>query len=148
GLSRYTPAAHQTNVLWSISHPEKLADEELASYDLVLVASDVYAARLASRLAVPVRVLDQATDPAVFFPDPDPGLAHELLFVGNSRKVLRRIIADLLPTDRDLAIWGGDWEPLIGARHVKGAYLPNDRVRGAYSAAGIVLNDHWDDMRD
>jgi spore maturation protein CgeB len=96
---------------------------------------------------VPVAVLEQATDPAVFFPEADPAHARELVFVGNSRKVMRRVLADLLPTDRDLAVWGGDWDGLIDPRHVVGTYLPNDAVRRAYSSAGIVLNDHWDDMR-
>ena len=92
-------------------------------------------------------MLEQATDPAVFHPDPDPRAAHELVFVGNSRRVRRPIVDDLLPTSRDLAIWGADWEPLIGSEHIRGHYLPNDQVRRVYSSAGIVLNDHWEDMR-
>jgi O-antigen biosynthesis protein len=98
-------------------------------------------------VSVPVAVLEQATDPDVFFPDADPDHGRELVFVGNSRKVMRRILADLLPTERDLAVWGGDWDGLIPAEHLAGTYLPNDEVRRAYSSASIVLNDHWDDMR-
>jgi hypothetical protein len=148
GLTEYSPVSGRLNVLWSISHPELLRVEECARYDLVLVASETFAARLAASCPVPVAVLEQATDPAVFFPEPDAALAHELVFVGNSRGVMRQVVADLLPTERDFAIWGARWEPLIGSQHVVGAYLPNDRVRGAYSSAGIVLNDHWDDMRE
>jgi O-antigen biosynthesis protein len=92
-------------------------------------------------------VLEQATDPDVFFPERDPTHRHDLVFVGNSRKVMRPILADLLPTERDLAVWGGDWDGLIDARHVVGTYLPNAEVRRAYSSAAIVLNDHWEDMR-
>jgi len=148
GLSEYEPNPAQANVLWSISHPEKLTDAECERSDLVLVASERFAAELRERVTVPVGVLEQATDPAVFFPDTDPEHERELVFVGNSRKVMRRILADLLPTDRDLAVWGGDWDGLIDGRHVVGTYLPNEQVRRAYSSAGIVLNDHWDDMRD
>jgi hypothetical protein len=148
GLTAYEPSPGQFNVLWSISHPELLTVEECDGYDLVLVASEPFAAQLAAECTVPVRVLEQATDPAVFFPEHDAALAHELTFVGNSRRVMRRVIGDLLPTSRDLAVWGGDWEPLIGPEHVVGEYLPNDQVRRAYSSAGIVLNDHWDDMRE
>jgi O-antigen biosynthesis protein len=97
---------------------------------------------------VPVAVLEQGTDPDVFFPEADEAHAHDLVFVGNSRKVMRRVLADLLPTEHDLAVWGGDWDGLIEARHVVGTYLPNDEVRRAYSSAAIVLNDHWDDMRE
>jgi spore maturation protein CgeB len=30
---------------------------------------------------------------------------------------------------------------------VAGRSLPNDELSAAYAAAGVVLNDHWDDMR-
>ena len=148
GLSTYEPNPAQLNLLWSISHPEKLTVAECDRSDLVLVASETFAASLRERVSVPVEVLDQATDPAVFFPEADAAHERELVFVGNSRKVMRRILADLLPTDRDIAVWGGDWDGLIDARHVAGTYLPNDEVRRAYSSAAIVLNDHWDDMRE
>jgi O-antigen biosynthesis protein len=148
GLTAYEPNPAQLNLLWSISHPEKLTVQECERSDLVLVASEAFAASLRDRVRVPVAVLEQATDPAVFFPEPDPVHARELVFVGNSRKVMRRILADLLPTDRDLAVWGGDWDGLVDSRHLAGTYLPNDEVRRAYSSAAIVLNDHWDDMRE
>jgi glycosyltransferase involved in cell wall biosynthesis len=148
GLSSYLPNPAQVNLLWNISHPLKLTDAECARFDRVLVASESFAESLRERVAVPVDVLEQATDPAVFFPEPDAAHARELVFVGNSRKVMRRILDDLLPTDRDLAVWGGDWDGLIDTRLVAGTYLPNDEVRKAYSSAAIVLNDHWDDMRE
>jgi glycosyltransferase involved in cell wall biosynthesis len=148
GLSEYVPNPAQLNVLWSISHPERLAAEECERSDLVLVASERFAAALRGRVCVPVEVLEQATDPAVFFPEADPAHERELVFVGNSRKVMRRVLADLLPTERELAVWGADWDGLIDPRHVVGTYLPNEGVRRAYSSAGIVLNDHWDDMRE
>jgi len=148
GLSAYEPNPAQVNLLWNISHPEKLTVEECERSDVVLVASESFAASLRARVSVPVEVLGQATDPAVFFPEPDPAHARELVFVGNSRKVMRRVLADLLPTGRDLAVWGGDWDGLIDSKHLAGTYLPNDEVRRAYSSAAIVLNDHWDDMRE
>ena len=148
GLTAYDPNPAQVNLLWSISHPEKLGAEECERYDAVLVASEAFAATLRERVGVPIAVLEQATDPEVFFPEADPAHARDLVFVGNSRKVLRRTLAALLPTEHDLAVWGGDWDGLIDTRHVVGAYLPNDEVRRAYSSAAIVLNDHWDDMRE
>jgi Glycosyl transferase family 2/Glycosyl transferases group 1 len=148
GLSSYLPNPAQVNLLWNISHPEKLTGAECERFDRVLVASEAFAASLRERVTVPVDVLEQATDPAVFFPEPDAAHARELVFVGNSRKVMRRILDDLLPTDRDLVVWGGDWDGLIDTRLVAGTYLPNEEVRKAYSSAGIVLNDHWDDMRE
>lgn len=148
GLTPYTTKPGQLNVLWNISHPEGLTARECDRYDLVFVASERWAKSLAAGTGTPVHPLQQATDPAVFYPGYDPAHDHELVFVGNSRRVERRVLKDLLPTDRDLAVWGGDWEGLIDRRHVVGEYLPNEQVRKAYSSAAIVLNDHWPDMRE
>jgi len=147
GLSAPTPKPSQLNVLWNISHPEAITAAECDAHDLVLVASRSFAEHLQRQTATPVDVLDQATDPARFFPDPDPALAHDVIFVGNSRGVRRKVLDDLLPTKLDLAIWGGGWEK-VPRRFVKGTHLPNEELRHAYSAAGIVLNDHWPEMRE
>lgn len=148
GLTPYTPKPGQFNVLWNISHPEKLSPEECDKYDLVFVASERWAEHLEKQTTTPIITLQQATDPEIFFPEQDPAHVRDLVFVGNSRKVERRILRDLLPTTHDLAVWGGDWENLIDRKYVAGAHLPNDQVRKAYSSARIVLNDHWDDMRE
>ncbi len=148
GLSRYTPVPGQFNVLWCISHPDQVTVEECEAYDLVCVASERFATSLRTEVKVPVAVLEQATDPWLFYPDADPQFARELAFVANSRKVMRRIIADLLPTQRDLAVWGTRWEGLIDERYIAGLNIPNDELRKVYSTAQIVLNDHWDDMRE
>jgi hypothetical protein len=148
GLWSYVPRRGQVNLLWVISHPELVTGAECDRYDHVFVASAPDAERLAALTATPVSVLEQATDPAVFFPQPDDAFAHEVAFVGNSRGVRRRALAALLPSDRDVAVWGKDWDGLIDARHVVGEHLPNDQVRRVYASAGVVLNDHWDDMRE
>lgn len=148
GLTRYRPKPGQFNVLWCISHPDELSPEECDSYDLVCVASARFAGQLAALTRTPVIVLDQATDPELFFPDFDADAAHELAYVANSRNVLRPIVRDLLPTDRDLAIWGANWDGLIDTRHVVGEHVENERLRRVYSSATIVLGDHWDDMRE
>ena len=91
---------------------------------------------------VPVTALHQATDPERFWPDPT-GPAHELLFVGNSRNVRRRIIDDLADTPHDLAVYGRRWRAdLIDPRFVKGERIPNADLRRYHSSAAIVLNDH------
>ena len=147
GLFQHVPVPGQLSLLWVISHPELVSGPECDRYDHVFVASAPDAARLAALTTTPVSVLQQATDPAVFFPEADPAFAREIAYVANSRGVLRRALAGLLPTDRDLAVWGQGWNGLIDARHVVGEHLPNDQVRRAYAGAGVVLNDHWDDMR-
>jgi O-antigen biosynthesis protein len=148
GLSLYHPKPGQFNVLWSISHPAELTGAECDGYDLVCVASPMFARELAGRTSTPVVVLEQAADPWVMRPDPSEDLAHELAYVANSRGVLRPIARDLLPTDRDLAIWGSNWSGLIDTSRVLGEHVPNGEVGRVYSSAGIVLNDHWEDMRE
>lgn len=148
GLEPYVPKPAQFNVLWNISHPELVTPRECDKYDLVFVASERFARELNQKTETPVIVLEQATDPEVFFPETDPEYERELVFVGNSRGVERRILRDLLPTDRDLAVWGRLWEGRIDEKYLAGEFLPNSEVRKAYSSAAIVLNDHWDDMRE
>ncbi|HWT91331.1 MAG TPA: glycosyltransferase, partial [Solirubrobacterales bacterium] len=148
GLSRHLPKPGQLNVLWNISHPADLGGEECDGYDLVCVASERFAADLRGRTSTPVGVLEQATDPALFYPDPSPEYEHELVFVANSRNVLRPIVRDLLPTERDLAIYGGGWDGLIDTRYVVAEHVANQELRKVYSSAKVVLCDHWDDMRE
>jgi GT2 family glycosyltransferase/spore maturation protein CgeB len=148
GLSRHMPKPGQLNVLWNISHPADLGGEECDGYDLVCVASERFAADLRGRTSTPVVVLEQATDPALFYRDPSPDYEHDLVYVANSRNVLRPIVRDLLPTDRDLAIYGANWEGLIDTRYVVSEHVANEELRKVYSSAKVVLCDHWDDMRE
>jgi glycosyltransferase involved in cell wall biosynthesis len=130
-------------VLWILYHPELVTGELLADYDLVLAASDRFAAELARRTGRPVHSLHQATDPERFRPDV-PGPAHELLFVGNSRGTRRTILDDLAGTRHDLAVYGRGWDPeLLDPVYLRGDGVPNEELAGYYRAATIVLNDHW-----
>jgi GT2 family glycosyltransferase/spore maturation protein CgeB len=146
GLSRYYPKPGQFNVLWSISHPAELTGEECDGYDLIAVAAPLFAAQLRERTRTPVVVLEQATDPWVMYPEERSELAHELVYVANSRGVVRPIAGELQSTARDLAIWGSGWEGLIDGGRIVGEHVPNSELRHVYSSAGIVLNDHWQDM--
>jgi O-antigen biosynthesis protein len=148
GLSRFHPKPGQFNVLWSISHPAELSGEECDGYDLVAVASPLFAEELRERTRTPIVVLEQATDAWVMYPDPRPDSSHELVYVANSRGVLRPIAAELQQTKHDLAIWGSGWDGLIDTGRVVGEHVPNGELRHVYGSAGIVLNDHWEDMRE
>jgi glycosyltransferase involved in cell wall biosynthesis len=147
GLRETTSDAGAVRVLWQISHPELARTDLYARYDAVFVASDQFAARMADRVGVPVHALHQATDPERFAPR-SGGPSHELLFVGGWRQAGRRILEDLLPTDRDLAVYGGRWTPeRIDPRHLAGEAIPNTELPAYYGGAAIVLNDHWAGMR-
>lgn len=58
-----------TYIMWNISHPDYVTEEEYSLYDLVCVASKRYAEELRPRLLVPVAVLQQCTDTEEFCPE-------------------------------------------------------------------------------
>ncbi len=148
GIVPYTPNPKQVNILWNISHPEDVSSEEYESYDHVFVASRLHAESL-SGLRVPVDTLLQCTDPQLFFPEPQADApAHPVLFVGNSRRQARPILMDAIEAELPVAVYGQLWEGLIDAKYLRGEHVPNESLRGYYSRAGVVLNDHWPDMRD
>ncbi|MEX2011006.1 MAG: glycosyltransferase [Chloroflexota bacterium] len=133
----------QVNALWILYHPELVTDELCARYDTVFAASDTLARRLSDRAGRDVRSLHQATDPERFRPTPG-GPHHELLFVGNSRGTRRTIIDDVTPTTHDLAVYGGGWaDDLLDPVYLRGTVVSNRDLPSYYSAADIVLNDHW-----
>ncbi len=154
GLSELRPRRAQTNALWNISHPELVTARLVDRYDVAFCAGRSFTEELAGRAQAPVHYLPQATEPSRFRPDAGDAPHHDLLFVGNSRKVRRRIIDDVvavldqLPGSPRLSIYGADWTPdLVSSRHVAGDHVDNDRLGAWYAAADVVLNDHWDDMR-
>jgi hypothetical protein len=147
GLWPYVPRRDELNVLWNISHPDLVTAAECDAFDLVFTPSARHAEQLERGTSTPVHVLEQATDPTVFFPEHDPAHVRELVFVGNSRGIFRPILRDLLPTDHDLAVWGQGWAGVLPDGVLAGQHLRNDAVRRAYSSAALVLNDHWSDMR-
>jgi O-antigen biosynthesis protein len=147
GLSDHRPRPSQLNVLWIVSHPDRITPQVCERYDLVSVASETFASELAGRVRVPVMTLEQATDPERFVPDPT-GPTHDILFVANTRGVRRRIVDDLMPTVHEFAVYGQGWKAeLIDPVHVRGDHVPNEVLNRYYSSARIVLNDHWPDMR-
>jgi len=73
-----------------------------------------------------------------------------VLFVGNSRGVYRPLVRTLVEAGVDVAIYGAKWAEFLGpaaSRLVRAEHVPNDRLPALYARAGVVLNDHWDDMR-
>jgi GT2 family glycosyltransferase len=148
GVAPYRPQYGQINLGWLISHPEMLSRHEASSYDRLFAASVVWAAEASRAWGIRVDPLLQATDPARFNPDrarPDTG--HPVLFVGSSRRTLRPIVRDAIGAGLPVAIFGREWEGLVPQRYVKAEYLAHEEVGAAYRSAGLVLNDHWEDMR-
>ena len=146
GSGLRTTRPGQLNVLWIISHPDRVTTELCGRFDLLFAASRWFAEDLARRLGRPVIPLLQATDPERFQPDAS-GPHHGLLFVGNSRNVRRQILEDLAGTERDLAVYGRNWTPaLLDPQFLRGEWIPNNELGRYYSSAAIVLADHWPDI--
>ncbi len=151
GLSRYTPIVGQLNIMWNISHPDKVTIEEYNEYDYVYIASELWANEIARKCAVPVYPMLQCSDESLFkIPNNEEhAQSHtELLFVGNSRKIFRKIVQDLLPTTHNLAIYGTNWGNFVDKKYIKDEHIPNTELYKFYGSAEILLNDHWDDMRE
>lgn len=148
GPIRYLPSPEQVNLAWVISHPDTITREEVAGFDGVVAASIAWARRRSADWDMPIEPLLQATDPVRFRPDaaqPDSGA--KVLFVGNSRKTYRAIVRDAVESGVPLTVYGADWEPFLPPGLVAATHLDNAKLSAAYRAAGVVLNDHWDDMR-
>lgn len=149
GLAPVRRTRGQAHVLWVISHPEALDDAECDEADLVLVASERFARDLRHRTATPVEVMLQATDPRRFHRTAvQPRFRHDVAFVGKSRDVLRLAVADAISAGLRPAIIGSGWEGLVDPSLVVSGYVPNDQLPGVYSSVGVLLNDHWDAMRE
>lgn len=147
GLSTYTPKPGQINLMWNISHVDAVSDREYETYDHVFVASIPYAKQLAKRVSVPVSPLLQCADPSVFFPLSDEDRqAHDVLFVGNSRKVYRKIMRDAVTAGVKVDVYGSNWETYLPSGYLQGEYIDNRELRCHYAGAKILLNDHWDNM--
>jgi len=147
GLSEYQPRAEHINVMWQISHPDKVEASEYEKYDHIFVASEKYTIRLAASLSVPVTPLLQCTDPERFYYDPNLERNGSCLFVGNSRKQFRPIVKAAIEEGLDVSVYGTLWEEFIGANYIKGQHIPNGSLREYYTTCEVLLNDHWDSMR-
>jgi len=131
-----------------ISHPEMVSRGEATAYDRVLAASISWSERMSRLWGIPVEPLLQATEPELFHPDrAEPDTGHDVLFVGGSRGELRPMVRDALEVGLPLAVYGKQWEDFIPPRFLEGQFVPNHQLGAMYAAAGVVLNDHWDDMR-
>ncbi len=148
GLAPYRPSYEHVTIGWVISHPEMLSTAEASTYDRLLAASEAWATRRSRDWGIRVEPMLQATDHTLFHPDlavPDTG--HPVLFVGGSRKEFRPIVKAAVEVGLPISIYGSQWRQFVTGRVVKDAYLPNARLGAAYRSAGVVLNDHWEDMR-
>jgi len=146
GLSMYKPDPSDFNLLWIISHPDKISAEELEGYDHIFVASHYYSEILKRITKKPISVLLQATDAQRFNPDIHSPIVNNYLFVGNSRKIYRPIVKYLIESGFDLAVYGSHWHEFIDGSFIKGENILNSELGRYYTGANVVFNDHWQSM--
>ena len=150
GNREYYPTVEEGRVaiMWNISHPDEVSVDEYNSYDYVFFASDKLKDKFGDTIQCESGVLMQCTDEEVMCAKEYTDKKYELLFVGNSRRVYRQILKDLLPTEHKLTVIGRHWEEYPVQEYVVQDYISNDEVGQAYHDAHILLNDHWDDMKE
>lgn len=148
GLVDYKPDYSNINLMWNISHPEMVSKEEYEKYDYVFISSEKYAEKIKTEVNANVAPLLQCTDPEVFYREVDDSVSEEILFVGVTRGVYREIVRDILKTNHDVSVYGMGWEKYIDEKYIKGQFIPNEELHKYYSSCKILLNDHWEDMRN
>jgi hypothetical protein len=149
GLERWPRRPGPAHVLWIISHPELVTDDECHEADLVLVASGPFADHLRTRTSTPVEVLLQATDPVRFRPDAGSSRSGgDVVVVAKTRDARRPIVDDALAAGLRPSIYGTGWRGLVDPDLVVADYVANAQLAGVYASAAVVLNDHWPSMRD
>jgi hypothetical protein len=147
GVERIRPQCGAINLLWVISHPSRISSHELKSFDAVFAASNQWSKKVSKKTGISITPLLQATNPAKFNPTvsaPDTG--HEVLFLGNTRNEFRKIIKDCLEAGVSPTIYGKDWDRFVPSELIVGEFVANSEIAALYRSAGVVLNDHWDDM--
>jgi len=152
GLKRYQPAPGETALLWIISHPQLVSREECRQFQFIASASKLHARMLAQELGVTVEYLPQCTDPERFHApavpiDEQARQRSGLVYVANSRGVIRDIAQWAEQSSTAIDIIGRGWEHSGVADQVRYEYIDNARLGDCYRSAAAVLNDHWLDMK-
>jgi glycosyltransferase involved in cell wall biosynthesis len=148
GLTRRPTARGQWNVLWIISHPDRLEPGECDDYDLLATASLKHAAELSSTLGRRVHYLPQATDADTFRTGlRDPAFETSVLYVGNARWPHRRAPRWMMRSGRPFALYGKNWDKTPEASLVVDDYISNRDLPKAYRSASVVVADHHGSMR-
>ena len=139
-------------IMWNISHPEMVTEEEYQLYDVICVGSLHYAKELQKKITVPVVPLLQCTDTELFYPDQEAEKhrGKDYLFIGNSRNVARPCVLWAAKDKLPLKIWGAGWKAMLGPDKtmVQDVFIENSDIPALYRSAWVTLNDHWKDMLD
>lgn len=105
--------------------------------------SDVVAPRGSLAVYVP-----QFTNPERFKPATEErDMAYPVLFVGSNHSGFGRMSVNYAQfAGAELSVFGKFWEGTLTPETLKGQYIDNGELYRYYANAGIVLNDHRQDM--
>lgn len=148
GLDLVEPRPGCLNLEWIISHPDLVTPGEIAGFDRVYAASTTWPDLVKERWGLAVHPMLQATDTDLFHPGRaafDTG--SEVLFVGNTRNQFRPAVQHAIAIGAPLDLHGSGWDAYLGEDRFTSEGIPNTELGEWYAAAGVVLNDHWEDMR-
>ncbi|MEV7529375.1 glycosyltransferase [Agrococcus sediminis] len=147
GLDRVRPMPGKVNILWVISHPDKVSIEEIREFDAVFAASSPWAHRATRESGRSVVPLLQSTDIARFRPSVEPVPVGKPIFVGKVFPARPRpIVDDALAAGSDIAVYGPGWGGLLPEGMHRGDHIPNELLASYYRGATRVLADHWGTM--
>lgn len=147
GLHEYKPNPYSLNILWIISHVDKIHKQQLEKYDYIFCSSNLVLDLVRNLVPeIESRLLLQCTDETVFFPNHTIVKDIDVLFVGNSRRVYRDSVRYAIEGGFDVHVYGTKWEQFISSKYIRAQSLNSDEVASLYRRAKVVLNDHWADQ--
>jgi len=152
GLRPWSPPNGGFRILWILSHPLDVTQQEMDAYDLVLVASRLHARLLRQLSSTPVEVAMQCTDPELFHGSQQLLRKQVLtrrgtIYVANSRGIRRDMAQWIHESKSSVEIVGRAWSHFGLADLVQAEHIANDELGTKYRNARLALNDHWLDMR-
>lgn len=112
-------------------------DDDWQNFDVIAVASPAYAAEL-NRAGIKAVYVPQFTNPEKFYPDPDPALASDILFVGSNWHD-RTSLRYALEAGFTVAVYGYNWQGIVPPEMYKAPYIANTELNRYYSSAKIGL---------
>lgn len=137
-------------IMWNLSHPATITDEEYQSYDLLCIGSRKHAEKVAQKVTVPIKYLPMCADTELFYPKESEhiGKEYDWIFVGNSRYVRRKSVSWSIEHGIPLKIWGANWKNFIpdSEKYVVADNIPNDELPELYRNAKVTVDDHYEDM--
>ncbi|WBU63771.1 glycosyltransferase [Paracoccus aerodenitrificans] len=137
------------NIMWMISHPDRVKPDEYSRYDHVYIASDIFSSKLADQGLGNLSCLHQATDATVFRRDARVRKRLQRgLFLGSSRREYRTMVKWGLSSKLPFDLYGGGWEGVVPPQILRASYVRNADLPDLYSRYALLLNDHWETMRE